>query len=103
MRVAPLGEERIDEDTLAITIGLASTGYYGLARAVNSEQWYRNSILHDLQFSEDDLLEYVYLELAKQNSWKLPVCIIWGERRKIFLTLSIVHLKIIVKLSQRIQ
>lgn len=73
MRVAPLGDERIDEDTLAITIGLASTGYYGLARAVNSEQWYRNIILHDLQFSEDDLLEYVYLELAKHNSWKLPV------------------------------
>jgi hypothetical protein len=73
MRVAPLGDERIDENTLAITIGLASTGYYGLARAVNSEQWYRNIILHDLQYSEDDLLEYVYLELAKQNSWKLPV------------------------------
>lgn len=73
MRVAPLEDERIDEDTLAITIGLASTGYYGLARAVNSEQWYRNIILHDLQYSEDDLLEYVYLELAKQNSWRLPV------------------------------
>lgn len=73
MRVAPLEDERIDENTLAITIGLASTGYYGLARAVDSEQWYRNIILHDLQYSEDDLLKYVYLELAKQNSWKLPV------------------------------
>lgn len=73
MRVAPLDDERIDEDTLAITIGLTSTGYYGLARAVDSEQWYRNIILHDLQYSADDLLEYVYLELAKQNSWRLPV------------------------------
>lgn len=73
MRVAPLEDERIDEDALAITIGLASTGYYGLARAVNAEQWYRNIILHDLQYSDDDLLAYVYLELAKQNSWKLPV------------------------------
>lgn len=62
-----------DEKSIEITIGLASTGYYGLARAVDSEQWYRNIILHDLQYSEDDLLKYVYLELAKQNSWKLPV------------------------------
>lgn len=73
MRVAPLEDDRIDENTLAITIGLAPTGFYGLARAVDSEQWYRNIILHDLQYSEDDMLKYVYLELAKQHSWKLPV------------------------------
>ena len=82
MRVAPLEDERINEDTLAITIGLDSTGYYGLARAVDSEKWYRNIILHDLQYSEDDLLEYVYLELAKQNSWKLPVWYYLGRAEK---------------------
>lgn len=82
MRVAPLDDERIDEDTLAITIGLASTGYYGLVRAVNSEQWYRNIILHDLQYSADDLLEHVYLELAKQNSWKLPVWYYLGQAKQ---------------------
>ena len=64
------------------TIGLDSTGYYGLARAVDSEKWYRNIILHDLQYSEDDLLEYVYLELAKQNSWKLPVWYYLGRAEK---------------------
>ncbi len=73
MRVAPLEDERISEETLALTIGLASTGIMGLARAVDSERWYRNIILHDLQYAEDDMLEYVYLDLAKQNSWKLPV------------------------------
>lgn len=82
MQVAPLEDERIDENTLALTIGLASTGYYGLARAVNSEQWYRNIILHDLQYSEDDLLEYVYLELAKQNSWRLPVWYYLGRAKQ---------------------
>lgn len=82
MRVAPLEDERIDEDTLAITIGLASTGYYGLARAVDSERWYRNIILHDLQYSDDDLLEYVYLELAKQNSWRLPVWYYIGRAKQ---------------------
>ena len=73
MQVAALDDGRIDENMLALSIGLASTGVYGLARAVNSEQWYRNIILHDSMYSCDKLLEYVYPELAKQNSWKLPV------------------------------
>lgn len=46
---------------------------YGLARAVNSEQWYKNIILHDSIYPCEQLLEFVYPELAKQNSWKLPV------------------------------
>lgn len=73
MQVASLDDGRIDENMLALTIGLASTGVYGLARAVNSEQWYRNIILHDSLYSCEQLLEFVYPELAKQNSWKLPV------------------------------
>lgn len=48
-------------------------GRYGLGRAVNADQWYRNIILHDLQYSSDDLLELAYPELGKQNSWRLPV------------------------------
>lgn len=73
MRVAPLEDGRIDEETLAITIGLSSTGTYGLARAVDSEKWYRNIILHDLPYTNDELLKHVYEELARQNSRKLPV------------------------------
>ena len=73
MRVAPLDDERIDDDKLAITIGLAPIGRVGLGRAVDSEKWYKNVILHDLKYDEDDLLQYCYLELAKQNSWKIPV------------------------------
>jgi len=53
--------------------GRGISDWNGLARAVNSEQWYRNIILHDSMYSCDKLLEYVYPELAKQNSWKLPV------------------------------
>lgn len=73
MQVASLDDRRIDENMLALTIGLAQTGRYGLARAVNSEQWYRNIVLQDLPYTIEDMLEYVYPELAKQNSWKLPV------------------------------
>ena len=68
-----LEDGRIDENMLALSIGLTTTGVYGLARAVNSEQWYRNIILHDSLYSCEQLLEFVYPELAKQNSWKLPV------------------------------
>ena len=73
MQVASLEDGRIDENMLALSIGLAATGVYGLARAVNSEQWYRNIVLHDSLYSAEQLLEFVYPELAKQNSWKLPV------------------------------
>ena len=76
MQVAALDDGRIDENMLALSIGLASTGVYGLARAVNSEQWYRNIILHDSMYSCDKLLEYVYPELAKQNSWNFQYGII---------------------------
>ena len=68
-----LEDGRIDENMLALSIGLTTTGVYGLARAANSEQWYRNIILHDSLYSCEQLLEFVYPELAKQNSWKLPV------------------------------
>ena len=73
MRVADLGDERVDENMLALTVGLTTTGKYGLARAVDAEKWYRNIVLHDLSYSADDMLGLVYPELAKQNSWKLPV------------------------------
>ena len=50
---------RIDENMLALSIGLTTTGVYGLARAVNSEQWYRNIILHDSLYSCEQLLEFI--------------------------------------------
>ena len=68
MRVADLGDERVDENMLALTVGLTTTGKYGLARAVDAEKWYRNIVLHDLSYSADDMLGLVYPELAKQNS-----------------------------------
>jgi len=74
MRVAPLDDKRIDENTLAITIGeSASTGMVGLVSNVNGDEWYRNIILKHLNYSADDMLNLRYKELAKQNSWKLPV------------------------------
>ena len=73
MQVASLDDKRIDENTLALTIGLAKTGLYGLAHAVNANQWYRNVILHDSHYPIDDMLELAYPDLLKTNSGKLPV------------------------------
>lgn len=72
LKVAPLEDSRVNDDQLAITIGLAQTGVYGLSRIVNTNEWYRNIILNDLPYSCDDLLEYAYPELNKGNG-KLPV------------------------------
>lgn len=72
LQVTSLDDGRIDEETLALTIGLAPTGVYGLASAVNAEQWYRNIILHDSKYSPEQMLQYAYPELARHNSWKLP-------------------------------
>lgn len=74
LRVAQLDDDRIDDDMLALNIGLSDTGVYGLAKAVTADKWYRSIVLDDLrQFTSHDLLQYAYLDIAKQNSWKLPV------------------------------
>lgn len=72
LRVAALDDARISDDKLAMTIGLAQTGVYGLARSVDANQWYRNIVLNDLVYSSDDLLEYAYPEIRRQNA-KLPL------------------------------
>ncbi len=73
LQVASLSDKRIDENMLALTIGLAETGRFGLGRAVNAEQWYRNIVINDLPYDIDEMLEFSYPDLARQNSWKLPV------------------------------
>lgn len=74
MRVAALDDKRIDENTLAITIGtMESSGKVGLVSDVDGDEWYRNIILKQLNYSADDMLNLRYPELLKQNSGKLPV------------------------------
>ena len=72
LKVAALDDARISDDRLALTIGLAQTGVYGLARSVDANEWYRDVVLHDLPYSSDDLLQYAYPEIKRQNA-KLPV------------------------------
>lgn len=82
MRVAALDDKRIDENTLAITIGASeSTGTVGLVSNVDGDEWYRNIILKHLNYSADDMLNLRYPDLLKQNSWKLPVWYYVGEAK----------------------
>lgn len=55
-----------------LAIGKASEmGLRGLS-GIESNEWYRDIILGDLEFSADDLLEFAYPKLARQNSGKMP-------------------------------
>ena len=48
---------------------------YGLRglHGLKADEWYRNIIVEDIEFSADDLLQYAFVDLIKQNSGRLPV------------------------------
>ena len=73
MQVAPLDDKRIDENTLALMIGMPKTGLYGLGRAVEANHWYRNVVLHDSPYPIDQMLKIAYPSLRKTYSAALPV------------------------------
>lgn len=73
MQVAPLDDKRIDENTLALMIGMPKTGLYGLGRAIEPNHWYRNVVLHDSPYPVDQMLEIAYPSLMKSNSAALPI------------------------------
>lgn len=73
IRVAALDDMRIADEELVLSIGKASEfGLKGLS-GLESNEWYRDIVLGDLEFSADELLEHAFLKLYKQNSGKLPV------------------------------
>ena len=72
LRVAALDDPRVDDDDFVLSIGRADQAVQGL-RGLTCNQWYRNIILDDLNWTADDLLEYAFPILIKQNSNTLPV------------------------------
>ena len=84
LRVASIDDERIKDDDLVLAIGKASTfGLKGLS-GLDANEWYRNIILDDLEFSADELLEYAFPKLIRQNSGKLPLNKYLAEAAKDF-------------------
>ena len=73
LRVASIEDERVADEDLVMAIGKYSD--YGLRglHGLKSDEWYRNIIVDDIDFSADDLLEHAFADLIKQNSGRLPV------------------------------
>ena len=72
LRVAELDDERIKDEDLVISIGKASEfGLRGLS-GISGDDWYRNLMIGDLDYTADELLEYSFEKLNKQNSGSLP-------------------------------
>lgn len=85
MRVAALEDERVGDEELVLSIGkMSDLGLKGLS-GIRPNEWYRNIILNDLDFEADDLLEYAFPELIKQNSGRLPVNKYLSEASKTFI------------------
>ena len=73
LRVASIEDERVADEELVLAIGRCSElGLRGLS-GIDANDWIRNIILEDLEFTADELLEIAFPKLIKQNSGRLPV------------------------------
>lgn len=76
LQVAPLDDPQIDEDRLAISIGLQTTGELGLGSLVDSDKWYRDIVTDEIKeygFSFDQVLDRAFRVAFKSSSGFLPV------------------------------
>lgn len=73
MRVASIEDNRVEDEELVIAIGRYSD--YGLRglHGLKADEWYRNIVVEDIEFSADDLLKHAFSDLIKQNSGRLPI------------------------------
>ncbi|MCD7840879.1 MAG: SIR2 family protein, partial [Lachnospiraceae bacterium] len=73
LRVAALEDERVADDELVLAIGKAKDlGLKGLS-GISGNEWYRNVVLNDLPFSNDDLIEYAMPSVVNQFTRKIPI------------------------------
>ena len=73
LRVASIDDTRVADEDLVLAIGKANElGLRGLS-GIDHDEWYRNIVTEELDFSADDLLEHAFKKLLAQNSGRLPV------------------------------
>lgn len=66
-------DERVQDEELVMAIGKYNDfGLKGL-HGLKADEWYKNIVVEDIEFSADDLLQYAFKDLVKQNSGRLPV------------------------------
>lgn len=71
LKLVGIDDNRLHDDEMVLAIGrMSDIGLKGLSGLTGNE-WYRNVILGDLDFSADELLEYAFPKLIKQNT-RLP-------------------------------
>ncbi len=72
LRVAGIDDTRVENEELVLAIGKATDfGLKGL-KGLSSNEWHRDIVMGDLEFAADELLEYAYPNMIKQNN-KLPL------------------------------
>ena len=72
LRVAGIDDDRVEDDELILAIGKATDfGLKGL-KGLSSNEWYRDIVMDDLEFTADELLEYAYPSMIAQTN-KLPL------------------------------
>ena len=75
--VADLDDKNIDENKLAISIGVSNTGEFGLLSIVDTNEWYRSIVLDEIErlkgFNADQLLQYAYPQVKKGTAGDIPV------------------------------
>ncbi len=73
LRVAALDDTRVDDEELVLAIGKVSDlGLKGL-KGIDGNEWYRDIVLGDLEFTADEMLQYAFPKVSKQNSGRLPI------------------------------
>ncbi len=72
IRVAGIDDISVHDEDLVLAIGKASAlGLRGL-KGITAEEWFRNVVLEDLEFTADEILENAYPNLIAKNN-KLPL------------------------------
>ena len=67
-RVAHIDDERLEEEGLAIAVGTLSTIAPRGLRGITAEEWYRHTVMDDMDFvSVDELLSHTFPVLRKKN------------------------------------
>ena len=73
LRVASIDDQRLNDEDLVLAIGRADQlGLKGLS-GINGNDWYRNIILEDIDFTADELLEHAFPSVWQQNSGIVPL------------------------------
>ncbi len=71
--MASIEDRRLNDENLILAIGKASDmGFRGLS-GIDADDWYRNIILEDLEFTADELFVHAFKKLLSSNSGRLPV------------------------------